>query len=147
MDRRLVARDDAERVECPRCRKHRTLRSATGWCGPCSRPGRPPNPDAACVDCGQVTRLTGAGRCRTCWARSPHRIPVRVANLTATLDDPPDWLSDFAAYLVGRHHPTCACSMLTRLGKHLVDDHPAHARALLESVAADVPLARALKTS
>jgi site-specific recombinase XerC len=35
--------------------------------------------------------------------------------------------------------------MLTRLGKHLIDDNPAHAQALLETVAADVPLARALE--
>jgi site-specific recombinase XerC len=138
-------RRDANRVECPRCRKRRILRSDTGWCGPCSRPGRPPNPDAACVDCGRVSRPYGAGRCRGCWARSPHRIPVRAANLAATLDDPPDWLGDFAAYLVGRHHPSRACAMLTRLGKHLVDDHPAHAQALLDAVAADVPLARALE--
>jgi hypothetical protein len=61
------------------------------------------------------------------------------------LDDPLDWLGEFAAYLVGRHHPSRACAMLTRLGKHLVDDHPAHAQALLEAVAADVPLARALE--
>lgn len=135
----------ANRVECPRCRKRRILRSDTGWCGPCSRPGRPPNPDAACVDCGKVTRLAGAGRCRTCWARSPHRIPVRAANLAATLDDPPDWLGDFVAYLVGRHRPDRACAMLARLGKHLVDDHPAHPQALLDAVTADGPLARALE--
>jgi len=136
---------DTNRVECPRCGQRRILRPATGWCGPCSHPGRPPNPDAACIDCGKVTRLAGAGRCRTCWARSPHRIPVRAANLAATLHDPPDWLGDFAVYLVGRHHPDRACAMLTRLGKHLVDDHPAHAQALLETVTADGPLARALE--
>jgi hypothetical protein len=138
-------RRDADRAECPHCRKHRVLRSDTGWCGPCSHPGRPPNPDAACVDCGRVTRLTGVGRCRSCWARSPHRITVRAANLAAALDDPPDWLGDFAVYLVGRHHPSRACAMLTRLGKHLVEDSPVHPQALLEAVAADGPLARALE--
>jgi site-specific recombinase XerC len=61
------------------------------------------------------------------------------------LDDPPDWLSEFAAYLVGRHHPSRACAMLTRLGKHLAGDHRAHEQALLEVVADDVPLARALE--
>ena len=35
--------------------------------------------------------------------------------------------------------------MLTRLGKQLADDHRQHAQALLESIAADVPLARALE--
>ena len=124
-------RRDADRVECPRCRKHRIVRPDTGWCGSCSRPGRPPNPDAACVDCGQVTRLYGAGRCRTCWQRSPHRIAVRAANIAATLDAPPQWLGDFGAYLVGRHHPSRACAMLTRLGKQLADEHPVHPQALL----------------
>ncbi|MDX5965491.1 hypothetical protein SIM91_43995 [Rhodococcus opacus] len=138
-------RRDADRAECPRCGKRRDLRSDTGYCGPCSHPGRPPNPDTACVDCGRVTRLTGAGRCRPCWERSPHRITVRAANLAETLDDPPSWLGGFAAYLVGRHHPSRACAMLTRLGKHLTDDAPVHPQALLDAVAADVPLARALE--
>ena len=138
-------RRDADRVECPRCGKRRVVRADTGRCGSCSHPGRPPNPDAACIDCGQVTRLTGAGRCRSCWTRSPHRITVRAANLAEELDDPPDWWGEFAAYLVGRHHPSRACAMLTRLGKNLTDDHPAHPQALLEGVVADGPLARALE--
>ncbi|KMV21480.1 hypothetical protein ACT16_16775, partial [Mycobacterium heckeshornense] len=83
--------------------------------------------------------------CQRCWARSPHRIPVRAANLAATLENPPDWLGDFAAYLIGRHHPDRACAMLTRLGTRLADNHPVHPQALLESVATDVPLARALE--
>ena len=70
---------------------------------------------------------------------------MRAANLAHALPNPPDWLGDFAACLVGRHHRSRACAMLTRLGKHLVDDHPPHAQALLETVAADVPLARALE--
>lgn len=138
-------RRDADRAECPHCGKRRILRSDTGWCGSCSRPGRPPNPDTACVDCGRVTRLTGAGRCRCCWERSPHRITVRAANLAETLVDLPSWLGTFAAYLVGRHHPSRACAMLTRLGKHLTDDAPTHPQALLDAVAVDVPLARALE--
>ncbi|WP_418163409.1 hypothetical protein [Rhodococcus opacus] len=119
--------------------------SGTGYCGSCSRPGRPPNPDTTCVDCGRVTRLTGAGRCRPRWERSPHRITVRAANIAEALVDPPSWLGGFAAYLVGRHHPSRACAMLTCLGKHLIDDAPVHPQALLDAVAADVPLARALE--
>lgn len=138
-------RRDAGRTECPRCGKRRLLRPQTGWCGSCSRPGRPPNPDAACADCGQVTRLVGAGRCRACCDRSSHRIPVRAANLAATLENPADWLSDFAAYLVGRHHPSRACGILSRLGKHLAEGSGPHPQALLGAVAADVPLARALE--
>jgi hypothetical protein len=71
---------------------------------------------------------------------------VRAANLAAALDDPPDWLDDFAAYLVGRHHPSRACAMLTRLGRRLAGQHAAvHPQTLLESVADDGPLARALE--
>jgi len=139
-------RRDAHRVECPRCGKRGVLRPATGWCGSCSRPGRPPNPDAACIDCGQVTRLTGVGRCRSCWDRSQHRILVRAANVAAALDHPPDWLGGFGVYLVGRHHPRRACAMLTRLGKQLADNGAAvHPQTLLESIDTDVPLMRALE--
>jgi hypothetical protein len=35
--------------------------------------------------------------------------------------------------------------MLTRLGKHLADDSPVHPQTLLETVAADGPLTRALE--
>ncbi|EUA51622.1 hypothetical protein I552_2563 [Mycobacterium xenopi 3993] len=90
---------------------------------------------------------TGRGRAvSVLLASSPHRILVRATNVAVALDDPPDWLGDFGAYLVGRHHPSRACGMLTRLGNRLADDTTAvHARTLLESVAADGPLARALE--
>lgn len=136
---------DVDRAPCPRCGKRRTLRAATGWCGLCSRPGRPPNPDATCVDCGQTTRLAGAGRCRSCWGRSPHRVLVRASNLAATLENPPDWLGDFGAYLAPRHHPQRACAMLTELGRHLDAGHPPHPQTLLQRVTANVPLSRALE--
>ena len=142
---RRQQRRDADRKDCPRCGKRRLLRPATGWCGSCSHPGRAPHPDAACLDCGTVTRLTGVGRCRPCWDRSAHRILVRATNLAATLKAPPVWLGEFAAYLTGRHHPRRACAMLTRLGKHLANDQTTHPQALLSIVSADVPLARALE--
>lgn len=142
---RRRARSDANRSDCPRCGKHRVLRESTGWCGACSHPGRPPNPDTACISCGQITRLTGAGRCQRCWDRSPHRPLVRAANLAATLNDPPVWLAEFAAYLVPRHHPARACAMLSRLGQALTTGRPAHPQTLLERVTTDVPLARALE--
>lgn len=138
-------RRDADRVECPRCGKRRLLRAATGWCGSCSHPGRPPNPDAECIDCGRRTRLTDSGRCRSCWGRSPERISTRAANIAASLQDPPAWLAGFAAYLVGRHHPSRACAMLSRLGKHLSDDCTIHPQKLLHVVTDDAPLARALE--
>lgn len=71
---------------------------------------------------------------------------MRASKVAAALDDPPTWLGDFGAYLVGRHHPSRACKMLTRLGKRLADTTtPEHPQTLLESIAADVPLARALE--
>ena len=71
---------------------------------------------------------------------------MRADNVAAALNDPPDWLGSFGAYLVGRHHPSRACAMLTRLGKRLADNTTAvHPQTLLESIDADVPLMRALE--
>ncbi|MGH3573999.1 MAG: hypothetical protein ACRDUW_19630 [Pseudonocardiaceae bacterium] len=143
--RRRAARE-IEKATCPRCGKRGILRDSTGWCGPCSRPGRPPNPDAACVDCGQITRLTGARRCRRCWDRSPHRVLVRATNLAATLPHPPPWLAEFAVYLTPGHHPRHACALLTHLGRVLVDGGPAHPQSLLERATThNGRLARALE--
>ncbi|GAA5117092.1 hypothetical protein GCM10025762_32670 [Haloechinothrix salitolerans] len=144
--RRRELREQAKSA-CPRCGKPGTLREATGWCGPCSRPGRPPNPDAPCLDCGTTTRLTGAGRCRRCWNRSQHRVPVRAASLADSLDNPPPWLDGFATYLIPRLHPQRACAMLTRLG-HLLPSGgpPSHPQALLDHAAeTDAALARWLE--
>ncbi len=71
---------------------------------------------------------------------------MRAVNVDAALADPPDWLGSFGVYLVGRHHPSRACAMLSRLGKRLGDNGAAvHPQTLLESIAADVPLMRALE--
>lgn len=71
---------------------------------------------------------------------------MRASNVAAALDHPPDWLSGFGAYLVGRHHPSRACAMLTRLGKRLADNAaPVHPQTLLESIDADAPLMRTLE--
>lgn len=140
------ARQEARKTVCPCCGKRGILRASTGWCGPCSRPGRPPNPDAACLECGQITRLTGAGRCRRCWDRSSHRPLVRATNLAAALEDPPSWLAEFASYLTPRHHPRRACAMLTSLGRLLAENSPRHPQALLERALMTQPrLARALE--
>lgn len=138
-------RRDVDRLECPRCGKRRLLRATTGWCGSCSHPGTAPNPEGDCIDCGRLTRLTDDGRCRSCWGRSPERISTRAVNLAASLQDPPVWLAGFAAYLAGRHHPSRACGMLTRLGNHLRDDCSVHPQKLLDMVAEDAPLSRALQ--
>jgi site-specific recombinase XerD len=116
------------------------------WCGPCSRPSRPPNPDAACLDCGHITRLTGARRCRRCWDRSPHRVLVRATNLATALQEPPPWLAEFASYLTPRHHARHACAMLTHLGHLLAEGPLRHPQALLERALSTEPrLARALE--
>lgn len=140
------AQRDADKADCPRCGNRRILRETTGWCRPCSHPGRTPNPEAACVDCGTLTRLTGAGRCQRCWNRSPHRVAVRAANLAGSLTEPPSWLAEFATYLTPRHHPQRACAMLTRLGTLLTEAAMAHPQALLEQAArTDGQLAAALE--
>ena len=131
---------------CPRCGKPGRIRGDTGWCGHCSHPGRPPAPDAACRDCGAVTRLAGAGLCPRCYDKSPHRITVRACNLAASLGDPPAWLPGFAEYLAPRHHAARACQMIALLGRLLTDGGPVHPQALLDRAAAvSVPLARALE--
>ena len=126
------ARSAAGRVACPRCGKQRRLRCDTGRCGPCSHPGRQPSPPAACVDCGIVSQLTGAGRCASCYDRSPHRVHVRAANLAARLDHPPSWLGDLTDHLVARYHPGSGCALLTWLGQTLTTVTGAtHPQALL----------------
>lgn len=140
------ARGARARQPCPRCGKPGYLRGPSQWCGPCSRPGRTPNPDAACRACGQVTRLAGAGLCRRCWEKSPHRITIRAEHLAETLEQPPEWLPGFADYLVGRHHPGRATKMIAALGRLLGEDPSVHPQALLESAARlDGPLGRALE--
>jgi len=142
---RLQRRDQARQL-CPRCGKPGRIREQTGWCGTCSRPGRPPAPDAACGGCGTVTHLAGAGLCRRCYDKSPHRIAVRADGVAASLDDPPSWLPGFAAYLAPRHNATSACQMITVLGRLLRDGGTVHPQALLgRAPARSVPLARALE--
>jgi hypothetical protein len=72
-------------------------------------------------------------------------VPVRAANLAAQLDTPPAWLADFAGYLVGRHHPSRACAMLSRLGRLLTDGGPTYPQALLSRAGPDDPLIIALE--
>jgi len=131
---------------CPRCGKPGRIRDGTGWCGHCSCPGRPANPDAACRTCGHLTHIEGDGLCFPCYTKSPHRITVRAGNLAAQLGDPPAWLPGFADYLVPRHNASAACQMITDTGRLLRDGGPVHPQSLLERAAArGGPLARALE--
>jgi hypothetical protein len=70
--------------------------------------------------------------CSACWQRRPERPFVRVANLIAELDDPPEWLNDFAAHVAGPQCAPRASALISGLGRLLRDGGPAHPQALLE---------------
>jgi site-specific recombinase XerD len=53
-------------------------------------------------------------------------------NLAARLDEPPAWLSEFAAYLAARHCVGRCCEMITALGRLLADERPNHPQAILD---------------
>jgi predicted RNA-binding Zn-ribbon protein involved in translation (DUF1610 family) len=65
-DCRRKARQSAAQRLCPRCGRPGYLREATGWCGPCSRPRQGKDPPRKCIQCGQVRRHEGLGRCSAC---------------------------------------------------------------------------------
>lgn len=117
---------------CPRCGRPGYLREDTGWCGPCSHPGPQPQPQRLCAGCGQVRRLYALGLCNPCYQRHPGRPFVTAANLIARLDDPPGWLSDFAAHAAASYAPALAVGLITSLGRLLADGGPRHPQALLE---------------
>lgn len=70
--------------------------------------------------------------CSACWQRRPDRPFVRVANLIAELDDPPDWLNDFAAHVAGPQCAPRASALISSVGRLLRDGGPTHPQALLE---------------
>ncbi|MFC9500414.1 hypothetical protein [Streptomyces sp. NPDC056982] len=123
---------DAAKVSCPRCNRPSYLREDTGWCGHCSRPRQTKQPPRPCHECGRVRRHAGLGLCSACWQRHPDRSFVRAENLIAELAEPPDWLRDFAADLAAKHCVSRACTMITSLGRLLLDEQPNHPQALLE---------------
>ena len=57
---------------------------------------------------------------------------MRAENLAARLEDPPPWLPDFAAHIIGPHNPSRAAALITELGRLLTDGGPTHPQALLE---------------
>ena len=81
---------------------------------------------------GQLRRHSGLGMCSACWQRRPERPFVRVANLIAELDDPPDWLNAFAAHVAGPQCAPRASALISGLGRLLRDGGPTHPQALLE---------------
>jgi hypothetical protein len=70
--------------------------------------------------------------CSACWQRRPERPFVRVANLIAELDNPPDWLNDFAAHVAGPQCAPRASALISGVGRLLRDGGPTHPQALLE---------------
>ena len=117
---------------CPRCGQAGFLRVETGWCGSCSRRPSPPLPVRPCSMCGELRRKKGEGMCHRCWTRSPTRPTTQAENLSATLEDPPEWLVSFAAFAVERHCVARACVMVTAVGRLLRDGQPSGPQALLE---------------
>lgn len=120
------------KLPCPRCGRTGFIRAATGWCGSCSRRPSPPLVARPCSVCGEFARKQGDGMCLRCWTRSPERPLNQAENLIATLDDPPHWLADFAAFAAARHCIARACVMVSAVGRLLRDSQPAHPQALLE---------------
>jgi hypothetical protein len=129
---RRKADAQAAKSTCPRCTRPGLLREATGWCGPCSRPAPAKKPPRICSSCGQLRRHSGLGMCSACWQRRPERPFVRVANLIAELEDPPDWLNAFAAHVAGPQCAPRASALISGLGRLLRDGGPTHPQALLE---------------
>ena len=70
--------------------------------------------------------------CHRCWTRSPTRPTTQAENLSATLEDPPEWLVSFAAFAAERHCVARACVMVTAVGRLLRDGQPSGPQALLE---------------
>src|SRR5262245_57195401 len=128
--RKAAAR--AAKSPCPRCGKPGLLRETTGWCGPCSRPAPAKKPPRVCGSCGQLRRHAELGMCSACWQRHPDRPFIRAANLIASLEDPPPWLTDFARHVAGPQNASRACALITSVGRLLRDGGPTAAQALLE---------------
>jgi len=129
---RQQERRRAAQRPCPRCGRPGYLRDDTGWCGPCSHPGPPPQPPRPCAGCGQVRRHQALGLCTRCYQRRPDRPAVTAANLIARLEDPPAWLGEFADHLAASYSPGWAVAVITSLGRLLAGEGSRHPHALLE---------------
>lgn len=129
--RRRRAAADAKQP-CPRCGRPGLIRQETGWCGACSRPAPPTLPLRPCSACGAMARKQGEGLCSRCWQKHPDRARNQVANLVATMPDPPWWLEDFAEFAAERHCMARACVMITGIGRLLRDGDSVNPQALLE---------------
>lgn len=127
-------RRERERAKrpCPRCGKPGFLRDETGWCGSCSRPGPGKDPPRICAGCGELRRHCGLGLCGRCWQKNPRRPFATAAGLASRLDNPPAWLTGFAAFAAAGFAPSRAAGLVGQLGRLLEDGQARHPQALLE---------------
>ncbi|MDX2557923.1 hypothetical protein [Streptomyces stelliscabiei] len=81
-----------------------------------------------------MRRHAGLGLCSACWhwQRHPDRPFVRAENLIAELAEPPDWLRDFTADFAAKYCVSRAYTMITSLGRLLLDEQSNRPQALLE---------------
>jgi ribosomal protein L24E len=129
---RRKERQNAALRRCPRCGRPGLLRQPAGWCGRCSRPAPPKDPPRVCSHCGELRRHCGLGLCDRCWQKHPDRPYVTATALISRLDEPPDWLDDFAAYAAAGFAPSRAAGLVGQLGRLLADGEPGYPQALLE---------------
>lgn len=139
---RQQERRRAAQRPCPRCGRPGYLREDTGWCGPCSHPGPPPQPPRPCTGCGQVRRHQALGLCTRCYQRRPDRAAVTAANLIARLEDPPAWLGEFAAHAAASYSPGWAVALITSLGRLLAGEGSRYPRLCLSAPAKPAPARR-----
>ena len=98
----------------------------------CSRCHRRAEPSRACRTCGKLTVIVAHGLCGNCWQQDPARLAGQVERLAARLDDPPAWLSGFAAHAAARHCVGRTSLMIGRLGRLLAETGKATPQAILE---------------
>ena len=87
-DCRRRAAAAAGKSPCPRCGKAGFIRSETGWCGSCSRPGPGKDPPRTCTGCGQLRRagvVLGVLAAPSGSGVHPRRQPGRRAGRPAVL--------------------------------------------------------------
>jgi hypothetical protein len=87
----------------------------------CSRCHRRADPSRACRACGKPSLIVAHGLCDNCWQQDPARLAGQVERLAARLDDPPAWLSGFAAHAAARHCVGRTSLMISRLGRLLAE--------------------------
>ena len=76
--------------------------------------------------------IVAHGLCDNCWQQNPVRLAGQVERLAARLDDPPAWLSGFAAHASARHCAGRTSLMISRLGRLLAETGTTTPQVILE---------------